>query len=71
MTQLGIVGVGRMGSQIWRRLNDQSHDALVTDSSAAAVDALRTEGATVAGGDRAAADDAGDPLLSVGGLAHG
>jgi 3-hydroxyisobutyrate dehydrogenase len=38
-----------MGAQMWRRLRECTRDALIADTSAAAVKALAAEGATVAG----------------------
>jgi 3-hydroxyisobutyrate dehydrogenase len=48
MGELGIVGVGRMGAQMWHRLREQSRDAVVADAVPAAVQALVVEGATAA-----------------------
>lgn len=49
-TQLsvGIVGVGNMGAQMWRRLNDEGVSAVVADASPDAVGALVNEGAHAA-----------------------
>ncbi len=44
--QLGIIGLGRMGSNIARRLMRHQHQAIVYDRDASAVDALTREGAT-------------------------
>jgi 6-phosphogluconate dehydrogenase len=44
--QLGMIGLGRMGSNMVRRLMRDGHDCVVQDVSATAVDALAKEGAT-------------------------
>jgi 6-phosphogluconate dehydrogenase len=46
--QLGMIGLGRMGSNMVRRLLKGGHDCVVFDSSPAAVDALAREGAIAA-----------------------
>jgi 6-phosphogluconate dehydrogenase len=46
MAQLGMVGLGRMGTGIVRRLMRDGHDCVVYDVSADAVAALEREGAT-------------------------
>ena len=46
--QLGMIGVGRMGANMVRRLMQGGHDCVVFDHSAAAVQALASEGATAA-----------------------
>jgi 6-phosphogluconate dehydrogenase len=43
--QLGMIGLGRMGANMVRRLLQQRHDCVVFDQSADAVDALSKEGA--------------------------
>jgi 6-phosphogluconate dehydrogenase len=43
--QVGMIGLGRMGSNMVRRLMGGGHDCVVHDVSAAAVDALAREGA--------------------------
>jgi 6-phosphogluconate dehydrogenase len=43
--QIGMVGLGRMGSNMVRRLMARGHEAVVFDRSAQAVEALRKEGA--------------------------
>jgi 6-phosphogluconate dehydrogenase len=43
--QLGVLGLGRMGANIARRLIRQGHSCVVYDVSAAAVDGMRQEGA--------------------------
>ena len=48
--QIGIVGLGRMGGNIARRLMRHGHEAIVYDRQAAAVAALADEGAGAAGG---------------------
>ena len=44
--QLGMIGLGRMGSNMVRRLMKGGHDCVVFDRSAAAVEALEKEHAT-------------------------
>jgi 6-phosphogluconate dehydrogenase len=44
--QIGIIGLGRMGGNITRRLMQHGHEPVVYDHDAKAVDALRSEGAT-------------------------
>jgi 6-phosphogluconate dehydrogenase len=44
--QLGMVGLGRMGANMVRRLMKGGHDCVVQDVAAAAVDGLVKEGAT-------------------------
>ena len=48
--QLGIVGLGRMGGNIARRLAGAGHQCVVFDQSAAAVKALAGEGLSAAAG---------------------
>ncbi|HVH78327.1 MAG TPA: decarboxylating 6-phosphogluconate dehydrogenase [Stellaceae bacterium] len=48
--QLGMIGLGRMGGNIVRRLMRHGHECVVFDRSAQAVDALVKEGATGSGG---------------------
>jgi 6-phosphogluconate dehydrogenase len=48
-TQLGMVGLGRMGANIVRRLMRDGHPCVVHDLSADAVASLASEGATGAG----------------------
>lgn len=43
--QLGMIGLGRMGSNIVRRLMHDGHTAVVFDQSSTAVEALAREGA--------------------------
>jgi 6-phosphogluconate dehydrogenase len=47
--QLGMIGLGRMGGNIVRRLMRGGHDCVVYDKNGAAVDALAAEGARGAG----------------------
>jgi len=47
--QLGMVGLGRMGANLVRRLEAAGHECVVYDVNAAAVDTLAQEGATPAG----------------------
>src|SRR5688500_17863371 len=44
--QLGMIGLGRMGGNIVRRLMRQGHSCVVYDVSRQMIDALATEGAT-------------------------
>src|SRR5689334_6205766 len=44
--QIGIVGLGRMGGNIGRRLMRGGHDCVVYDHNPQATDALAAEGAT-------------------------
>ena len=44
--QLGMIGLGRMGANMVRRLGRAGHDCVVYDVSAPAVEALAREGAT-------------------------
>jgi 6-phosphogluconate dehydrogenase len=44
--QIGLVGLGRMGANMSRRLMNDGHDCVVTDLNAAAVEALAKDGAT-------------------------
>jgi 6-phosphogluconate dehydrogenase len=48
--QIGIVGLGRMGANISRRLMKAGHTSVVWDASPAAIDALGKDGATTATG---------------------
>ena len=48
--QLGIIGLGRMGGNISRRLMRAGHQTVVYDRNTAATDALAHDGATGAGG---------------------
>jgi 6-phosphogluconate dehydrogenase len=47
--QLGMVGLGRMGANIVRRLTHNKHHCVVFDTNAKARDALAKEGVTAAG----------------------
>jgi len=44
--QIGVIGLGRMGGNITRRLIQNGHEAAVYDHDPKAVDALRCDGAT-------------------------
>jgi len=44
--QLGVIGLGRMGANIVRRLMRAGHECVVNDVNGSAVDALSREGAT-------------------------
>ena len=46
--QLGMVGLGRMGGNLVRRLMTRGHECVVFDANAQAVDALADEGAHAA-----------------------
>ena len=48
--QLGIIGLGRMGGNISRRLMQAGHETVVYDRNAHAVDALAKDGAAGVGG---------------------
>jgi 6-phosphogluconate dehydrogenase len=48
--QIGIIGLGRMGGNIVRRLMKHGHESVVYDREPKAVMALTDEGATAAGG---------------------
>ena len=48
--KIGVIGLGRMGSTIARRLIRQGHDAVVYDRRSEAVDDLVREGAIGATG---------------------
>ena len=57
--QIGVVGLGRMGANISRRLMRAGHSSVVWDANQAAVDALGKDGATTRerpGGPRRQAD---------------
>ena len=47
--QLGMVGLGRMGANIVRRIMRDGHSAVVNDVSADAVEALKADGESVVG----------------------
>src|SRR5215470_11245090 len=47
--QLGVVGLGRMGANIVRRLMHNRHHCVVFDTNAKARDALAKQGAVAAG----------------------
>ena len=47
--ELGVVGLGRMGSNITRRLIRDGHTCVVSDLDPSAIERLRREGATGAG----------------------
>ncbi len=44
--QLGMIGLGRMGANMVRRLEKNGHQCVVFDRTQATVDALAKEGAT-------------------------
>ena len=48
--QIGVVGLGRMGANISRRLMKAGHSSVVWDASQAAIDSLGKDGATTATG---------------------
>jgi 6-phosphogluconate dehydrogenase len=48
--EIGMIGLGRMGSNMVRRLMKAGHTCVVHDRSQASLDALATEGATPAAG---------------------
>src|SRR5437588_708037 len=47
--KIGMIGLGRMGANMVRRLSKGGHECVVYDRSAEAIDALAKEGATGAG----------------------
>jgi 6-phosphogluconate dehydrogenase len=59
--QLGMIGLGRMGANMVRRLMAGGHQCVVYDRAAAAVEALRGEGATGAGSLAALAEGLAPP----------
>ena len=65
--QLGMVGLGRMGANLSRRLMRAGHEVVVYDVSADAVARLEGEGATAS----ASAEDLVAKLAAAGGLDHG
>ena len=44
--QLGMIGLGRMGANIVRRLMGDGHECVVYDVNEASITALETDGAT-------------------------
>src|SRR6202043_2775115 len=48
--QIGVIGLGRMGGNISRRLIENGHEVVVYDHDTKAVAALSRDGATGAGG---------------------
>jgi 6-phosphogluconate dehydrogenase len=48
--QIGVVGLGRMGANISRRLMKAGHSSVVWDANQGAIDALGKDGATTASG---------------------
>ena len=48
--EIGVVGLGRMGANISRRLMKAGHSTVVWDASAAAVESVGNDGATTASG---------------------
>lgn len=60
--QLGMVGLGRMGANMARRLMGGGHDLVVYDLNAETVTRLQAEGATGRG--RAARTPVQDPSAS-------
>src|SRR4051812_20750333 len=48
--QIGVVGLGRMGANISRRLMKGGHTSVVWDANQAAIDSLGKDGATTATG---------------------
>lgn len=47
-TQIGMVGLGRMGANMVRRILKQQHECVVYDRGAASVKTMEEEGATAA-----------------------
>jgi 3-hydroxyisobutyrate dehydrogenase len=62
---IGIVGTGKMGAGMWKRLRGQGHAATVFDVSAAATSALATVGAPVADDPAALAASVDVVILSL------
>jgi 3-hydroxyisobutyrate dehydrogenase len=62
---IGIIGTGKMGSGMWRRLQSQGHTAAAYDVSPAATDALAALGAHVAGDPGALAERAELVIVSL------
>ena len=62
---IGIVGTGKMGAGMWRRLHDKAHTATVFDVSAAATAALAALGAPVADDPAALAASVDVVILSL------
>jgi 3-hydroxyisobutyrate dehydrogenase len=62
---IGIIGTGRMGGGMWRRLQSQGHTATIYDVSPAATDALAALGAPVAADPAALAERADLVVLSL------
>ena len=58
--QLAMVGLGRMGANIGRRLMTDGHDCVVTDNNPDAVAELEAQGAT-------GAEDLADLVAKAGG----
>jgi 6-phosphogluconate dehydrogenase len=48
--QIGVVGLGRMGANISRRLMKAGHQTVVWDASTAAIESVGKDGATTSGG---------------------
>ena len=61
--QLAMVGLGRMGANIVRRLMTDGHDCVVTDNNPDAVAELEAEGAT-------GAEDLADLVAKTSGPRH-
>ena len=47
--QLGMIGLGRMGANIVRRLMNDGHECVVYDVNEASIAALEADGATARG----------------------
>ncbi|MEX0664907.1 MAG: NAD(P)-dependent oxidoreductase [Acidimicrobiia bacterium] len=63
--KLGIIGVGRMGGAMWRRLHGLGHDAAVFDTATEALAALKADGAEVATSPRDLASRADTIICSL------
>ena len=63
--QIGVVGLGRMGANISRRLMKAGHSTVVWDANQAAVAGLGNEGATGATGLKDLADKLTGPPKAV------
>ncbi len=62
---IGIVGVGKMGAAMWRRLKDQGQNAIVYDIRREAMDPLEKLGAPVASSPKDAAARSSVLILSL------
>ena len=61
--RIGIIGLGRMGAAIARRLMRAGHETVVWDRDAAAIASLVPDGATAASSLDHLADELGSPAV--------